>query len=843
MQTRDKCLSAAKNGRLDIQAISRNIVETESAMRDLGQTLADDALSEQLFFAHQDWKTCYICNLPGHISARCPNRSAMGLDGTYTPSVNSTSGPQKSYALQHHTSTEQVSQRNFNRGGDRRRFGESRGGRSYITRGGRSGRGRYGWRNQNLRYRSSSSAEGGRGPTRRNSYGNRSAGGQSSSGGSHYGYQSRNNKTDGPGGASDNARDPIQRAHVLRFDVNDDIFHNDAESLNEHASMLYIIDCPPDPGEINIVDADEVMTPCEVQHTSDVETSVLMSVPVSHDHVELTVDSAHDEQDVFTAHTEQDISSAHIEQDSVSACNKQDFIPSRTELDAPSAHNEQDSSPIVIGRPRDIPDTESFSYPIAQSRSLSKIAVDDLLSKYPYLSESLREWSDDPNENWDRLVMEVEKSQQMAEDIVSTMDGVRNLKVDGPDNEENRSVRARSEYFEGSRNHGPLDESDNAETAFFSRVEISLTVQLPQRKYLTLKMSYADKIIDIKLKIMREMGIPCADFYLTVADRSLDDDKTLVESRLLPGSNLYLRLRLRGGVRGGTHDDIPNPEMYEEDDDLILGEINLERLNQQFQPIADNINMIAEYNRNNSVEKTCLLSALYTLKDHVNMIVKESLLWGRYLAEALASVSYDVDHLEGMDARLLIRTDEVLRLTLIINSMECMPHIEVIKRPERIILREIRPRTQDSIELDDAVRLIRERGETIIHHATMMHIGSLNEMYTSLAELRGELTVLGVRCLELISGTDHDRDVLFSRVEISLTVQLPQRKYLTFKMSYADRIIDIKLKIMREVGIPCANFYLTVADRSLYDDKTLVESRLLPGRHKPILTSRTERWC
>ena len=33
--------------------------------------------------------------------------------------------------------------------------------------------------------------------------------------------------------------------------------------------------------------------------------------------------------------------------------------------------------------------------------------------------------------------------------------------------------------------------------------------------------------------------------------------------------------------------------------------------------------------------------------------------------------------------------------------MESMPHIEVIKRPERIILREIRPRTQDSIELEE----------------------------------------------------------------------------------------------------------------------------------------------
>ena len=123
VQTRDKCLSAAKNGRLDIQAISRNIVETESAMRDLGQTLADDALSEQLFFAHQDRKTCYICNLPGHIASRCPNRTAMDLGGPYTQAVDSTSGTQRCYASQQYTSTEQTSQRYFNRGGDRRRFG------------------------------------------------------------------------------------------------------------------------------------------------------------------------------------------------------------------------------------------------------------------------------------------------------------------------------------------------------------------------------------------------------------------------------------------------------------------------------------------------------------------------------------------------------------------------------------------------------------------------------------------------------------------------------------------------------------------------------------------------
>jgi len=185
---------------------------------------------------------------------------------------------------------------------------------------------------------------------------------------------------------------------------------------------------------------------------------------------------------VVSAHTEQDSLTARTEQDSVPARNEQGFIPSRPELYAPSAHNEQDSSPTFIGRPRDIPDTESFSYSIAQSRSLSKIAVDDLLSKYPYLSESLREWSDDPNENWDRLVMEVEKSQQMAEDIVSTTNGVRNLRVDEPEDEDIRFVRARSGYTEGSRNKNSIDMKESSETSFFSRVEISLTVQLPQRK-------------------------------------------------------------------------------------------------------------------------------------------------------------------------------------------------------------------------------------------------------------------------------------------------------------------------------------------------------------------------
>ena len=88
--------------------------------------------------------------------------------------------------------------------------------------------------------------------------------------------------------------------------------------------------------------------------------------------------------------------------------------------------------------------------------------------------------------------------------------------------------------------------------------------------------------------------------------------------------------------------------------------------------------------------------------------------------------------------------------------MESIPYIKVIIRPERVILGEIRPRMQGSIELDEAIRHIRERGEMIIHQTTWMHIGSLNEMYTSLADLRRELVELGEKALELISETDHD---------------------------------------------------------------------------------------
>ena len=154
---------------------------------------------------------------------------------------------------------------------------------------------------------------------------------------------------------------------------------------------------------------------------------------------------------------------------------------------------------------------------------------------------------------------------------------------------------------------------------------------------------------------------------------------------------------------------------------------------------------------------TCLLRALYTLKNHVSVIVRKCLLWGRYLADALASVTSDVDPLEGMEDRIVIPFDEVLKLTLIIDRVESMPYIKVIKQSERsVTLKEIRLRTPASIELDEAIRLIRERGETIIHQTTMMHIGALNEMYTSLVALRGDLVELGEKAPQLISETGYD---------------------------------------------------------------------------------------
>jgi len=51
------------------------------------------------------------------------------------------------------------------------------------------------------------------------------------------------------------------------------------------------------------------------------------------------------------------------------------------------------------------------------------------LLKYPHLNAGLSQWSDDPNENWDKLEMEVEKSNQMEAQIASYVAKITMLDV------------------------------------------------------------------------------------------------------------------------------------------------------------------------------------------------------------------------------------------------------------------------------------------------------------------------------------------------------------------------------------------------------------------------------
>eukprot|EP01042_Synura_sphagnicola_P036293 gene36293-biopygen859 len=125
------------------------------------------------------------------------------------------------------------------------------------------------------------------------------------------------------------------------------------------------------------------------------------------------------------------------------------------------SNNDVDVDEVVTSC--DVEHTSDVEVSVLVSIYLSKTAVDDLLLKYPYLNESLCDWSDDPKENWDRLVMEVEKSQLIAADIASTANGVRNLRVDEPSDEDNRGVRARSGYAEGSRNDEVIDVTESSE--------------------------------------------------------------------------------------------------------------------------------------------------------------------------------------------------------------------------------------------------------------------------------------------------------------------------------------------------------------------------------------------
>ena len=66
-----------------------------------------------------------------------------------------------------------------------------------------------------------------------------------------------------------------------------------------------------------------------------------------------------------------------------------------------------------------------------------------------------------------------------------------------------------------------------------------------------------------------------------------------------------------------------------------------------------------------------MLRALYTVKDHVGITVRECLLWGRYLADALASVTSNVEPEDGMKTRIFTPFDVVLRLTFVIEWTVC----------------------------------------------------------------------------------------------------------------------------------------------------------------------------
>jgi len=124
----------------------------------------------------------------------------------------------------------------------------------------------------------------------------------------------------------------------------------------------------------------------------------------------------------------------------------------------------------------------------------------------------------------------------------------------------------------------------------------------------------------------------------------------------------------------------------------------------------------------------------------------------------------------------IIPFDEVLRLKLVINREESTPNITVIKQSDMSVnLSEIRPRTSASIELNKAIRLV-------IHQTTIKHTGSLNNMYTALVTLRGDLIELAEKTLELISEMDYDIIYSLRRfLQSSFVVSENMNTFLSFR--------------------------------------------------------------
>jgi len=291
VQAKDKYLTHAKNNTLDFGVLLRNISETEKAMKEIGGDMMRPFQDEQLFYMEYTARKCRICKNPGHLASRCNMRkniqSSAGQRGN-NPSETS----QKANIARQPLS--QYENKQFSYGNQANSNVPSNENRESSSRGGYRRRGRYSWKNQNLRYAAVQTSRGGGNQQQpsRGSYGgernNSSRGGRGASWNHdrYDGYRQRQNN----GNYYGNSRNvsPFnpsnQQANMACMNDESDIFHDDTVSMHEHAAVLCFSD-PPNSGETNPVvevDVDEdtsnddepVSGPMSVSWSVSVTTSI-----------------------------------------------------------------------------------------------------------------------------------------------------------------------------------------------------------------------------------------------------------------------------------------------------------------------------------------------------------------------------------------------------------------------------------------------------------------------------------------------------------------------------------------------------------------------------------------